>query len=164
MYELGFNYGLPRNDVEVLGIWPYLEIEFFRWSSKNEVIRVAPNQYHCALNEKGKLRHRDRCVEREATHIEDWRYGTTSQGTTSWRDDQHRSFPDTFRGSRPGQHIDIRLPASRTGRQEFLLVLSFPVCEALLWQPQDTIQCNKWTQTRGSPFNLLFIIKLASII
>lgn len=41
-------------------------------------------------------------------------------------------------GAQPCQHLDLGLLASRAVREYISVVLNDPVCDNLLWQPQET--------------------------
>ena len=45
---------------------------------------------------------------------------------------------EPLEGARPYQHLDFRLPASRTVRKLISIVLSLPICNSLLQQAEET--------------------------
>ena len=57
----------------------------------------------------------------------DCRCAATNQGTESGKE-----------GAQPRQHLEFKLLASRTAREQISVVLSHQVCGTWLWQPQKT--------------------------
>ena len=79
----------------------------------------------------------------------------------------HNEKPETPTRTlvQPWRHLALGLPASRTLRSEFLLFVSCPICDVLLWHPKRTKiieHSGNWQLGGNAPQNLERGVRLLS--
>lgn len=98
------------------------------------------------LIRRGKFGHKER-KQPCGDEGRDWSNAATSPGipetTGSW-ETQEKSSPRASGGSMALRPLDLRLLVSRTGRELISVVFSHPVCDVLLWQPENSHSVCVW--------------------
>ena len=91
-----------------------------------------------------------------------WSDAATSQGTSviaGCHQKLEEAKKEPLEGACPCQHLDLRLPASRTVSEYISVVLSHPVCGTVLQRPLETNMTLLWKKKMAPPSEMLLQLR-----